>query len=265
MLKSIYPVITSEKSLPFYLTGIGQTDPEYHIIRDKGLSSHQFLFTISGQGIFKCQGKEMILEEKDLLYMPPGVVHEYLPRQEDWQTKWMVFRGDYIDSLMKNLGFKNWFVKEVEDFTPIEDAFNRLFKLSESMENKEKCSILLYEYILLVQKSCLLESSPLTNGHVKKAILFMEENYSRDLTIEEIAASAGLSIQHFCRIFHQVMKMRPLEFLARKRISQAKNLLENSEMTVAQVGQAVGYPDKNYFGIVFKAHEGLSPGKWKLQ
>ena len=79
MLKSIYPVITSEKTLPFYLTGIGQTDPEYHIVRDKGLASHQFLFTIEGQGIFKCQGKTVIMKKNDLLYMPPGISHEYQP------------------------------------------------------------------------------------------------------------------------------------------------------------------------------------------
>lgn len=263
MLKSIYPVITSEKSLPFYLTGIGQTDPEYHIIRDKGLASHQFLFTIEGQGIFKCQGKTLIMKKNDLLYMPPGIVHEYQPLEKDWQTKWLVFRGEYIDSLMENLGFKNWFIKAVEDIFPVQQAFDRLFKLAESVENREKTSVLLYEYILLLQKISLSESSSLTNEHVKKAIQFMEENYKRDLTIEDIADSAGLSVQHFCRIFHKVTKMRPLEFLAKKRISQAKSLLENTDMTVAQVGQAVGYNDKNYFGIVFKAHEGISPGRWK--
>ena len=263
MLKSIYPIITSEKSLPFYITGIRQSDPEYHIVRAEGLVSHQFLFTVSGQGSFKCQGKELILKENDLLYMPPAIAHEYMPCQEDWQTKWLVFRGEYIDLLMKKLGFNNWFVKAVEDISSIQEAFDRLFKLAENLENREKCSVLLYEYILLVQKNCLFESSSLTNGHVKKAIRFMEENYCRDLTIEEIADSAGLSIQHFCRIFHQVTKMRPLEFLAQKRISQAKNLLENTDMTVAQIGQAVGYQDKNYFGIVFKSHEGISPGRWK--
>ena len=164
---------------------------------------------------------------------------------------------------MKNLGFNNWFIKTVEDIFPVQHAFDRLFKLAESVENREKTSVLLYEYILLLQKISLSESSPLTNEHVKKAIQFMEENYKRDLTIEEIADSAGLSVQHFCRIFHKVTNMRPLEFLAKKRISQAKSLLENTNMTVAQVGQAVGYQDKNYFGIVFKAHEGISPGRWK--
>ena len=203
------------------------------------------------------------MKKNDLLYMPPGISHEYQPLEKNWQTKWLVFRGEYLDSLMKNLGFKNWFIKAVEDIFPVQQAFDRLFKMAESVENREKTSVLLYEYILLLQKISLSESSSLTNDHVKKAIQFMEENYKRDLTLEEIADSSGLSVQHFCRIFHKVTKMRPLEFLAKKRISQAKSLLENTDMTVAQVGQAVGYNDKNYFGIVFKSHEGISPGRWK--
>ncbi|MCR4735728.1 MAG: AraC family transcriptional regulator [Treponema sp.] len=264
MLKSIYPIISSEKQLPFYLSGIGQTDPEYHIKRESGLSSHQILFTISGKGVFKCEGKTIILKKNDLLYMPPGIVHEYFPQKNDWQTKWLVFRGEYIDSLMKNLGFKKWFVKNVENLSEIENPFDRLFKLSESSENSQKCSILLYEFILLIKRNCLEKSNPLTNLHVQKAIKYMEENYSRDITIEEISKSADLSIQHFCRIFHRITKMRPLEYLAKIRISRAKSLLENSNLSVSQVGKAVGYQDNNYFGIVFKNHEGISPGKWKL-
>ncbi|EKC46998.1 AraC-type DNA-binding domain-containing protein, partial [human gut metagenome] len=43
MLSAIYPVPASEVRLPFYLLGIGRTSPEFHVKRDKGLTSHQFL------------------------------------------------------------------------------------------------------------------------------------------------------------------------------------------------------------------------------
>lgn len=45
MLSAIYPVPASEVRLPFYLLGIGRTSPEFHVKRDKGLTSHQFLYT----------------------------------------------------------------------------------------------------------------------------------------------------------------------------------------------------------------------------
>ncbi|MCR4580058.1 MAG: AraC family ligand binding domain-containing protein, partial [Treponema sp.] len=176
MLKSIYPVITKEKELPFYISGIGESDPEYNIKRENGLTSHQFLYTISGEGQFKCLGKEMLLKENDFLYMPPGIVHEYRPKDLAWNTRWIVFRGQNIDSLMQGLGFVNWFVKNIEDISDIKKSFERLLKLSELSENGEKCSIFLYELILSVKNLCLSKSSPIANNHIQKAIKFMEEN-----------------------------------------------------------------------------------------
>lgn len=48
MTQAVYPVIGRQDRLPFYLTGIGISDPEYRVAREKGLVSHQFLFTSSG-------------------------------------------------------------------------------------------------------------------------------------------------------------------------------------------------------------------------
>lgn len=58
MTKALYPVIGKQAELPFYLTGIGVSDPEIHVVRSSGLSSHQFLFTSSGAGVLYVDGKE---------------------------------------------------------------------------------------------------------------------------------------------------------------------------------------------------------------
>ncbi len=46
----IYPILGKQKCLPFYLSGIGIAEPEYHVKREEGLASHQFLYTRSGRG-----------------------------------------------------------------------------------------------------------------------------------------------------------------------------------------------------------------------
>ena len=46
----IYPILGKQKCLPFYLSGIGIAEPEYHVKREDGLVSHQFLYTRSGRG-----------------------------------------------------------------------------------------------------------------------------------------------------------------------------------------------------------------------
>lgn len=57
--------------------------------------------------------------------------------------------------------------------------------------------------------------------------------------------------------------MRPLEYIARRRISAAKLLLDGSGKSVQEIGKEVGYPDPTYFGIVFKRYEGVSPSTYR--
>ena len=45
----IYPILGKQKCLPFYLSGIGIAEPEYHVIREEGLVSHQLHYTQSGR------------------------------------------------------------------------------------------------------------------------------------------------------------------------------------------------------------------------
>ena len=264
MTESVYPVITKERALPFYLTGIGMTNPEYHIKRETGLTSHQFLLTKAGAGVFKLGEKVLILKPGDILYLPPKLAHEYFPKNGEWKTLWLVFRGENIDFLMKNLGFEKSLVHSFKenDFQTVEAFFLRLFKLSKNHYEGEKCSLQLYAYILLVRKLIFYDEKTVHPG-VKSALFLMETKYMEDLTIEQLATAAGLSVQHFCRIFKKSMGMRPLEFLAKKRISVAKTLLEKQEFSIAQVGRAVGYKDLNYFGIVFRSQEGIAPSLWK--
>ena len=71
MLSAIYPVPASEVRLPFYLSGIGRTSPEFHVKRDKGLTSHQFLYTAKGCGVLEVGNRKYKLEKNSFMYLPP--------------------------------------------------------------------------------------------------------------------------------------------------------------------------------------------------
>ena len=60
MHSAVYPVLGNETRLPFYLSGIGRTEPEFHVKRDKGLTSHQFLFTAKGSSRLCTQKKNKL-------------------------------------------------------------------------------------------------------------------------------------------------------------------------------------------------------------
>ena len=75
----IYPILGKQKCLPFYLSGIGIAEPEYHVIREEGLVSHQLHYTQSGRGNLVVGGATYPLEPGSMFYMAPGIPHEYYP------------------------------------------------------------------------------------------------------------------------------------------------------------------------------------------
>ena len=57
--------------------------------------------------------------------------------------------------------------------------------------------------------------------------------------------------------------MRPMEYIARVKISKAKSMLLDSDISVTQLSKSLGYAGPTYFGIVFKKYEGISPSEFR--
>ena len=87
---------------------------------------------------------------------------------------------------------------------------------------------------------------------------FMDENYHEPLKLEEISSKAFLSRFHFHRLFSQVYKKTPHQYLTSKRIEKAKDLLaENKQVT--DVCNEVGFESLGSFSVLFKKEIGFAP------
>lgn len=89
MTQAVYPVIGRQDRLPFYLTGIGISDPEYRVAREKGLVSHQFLFTSSGAGVLTVDDQNTYSVQARYSTSPPqSPTNITLLRENGSQTGW---------------------------------------------------------------------------------------------------------------------------------------------------------------------------------
>lgn len=98
---------------------------------------------------------------------------------------------------------------------------------------------------------------------ITKAQEYISEHYHKDLSIEEVAELADLSISHFCLLFKQATGYTFLEYLTQCRIEKAKFILKNSHVKVYQVAPMVGYQDPRYFTQVFKKLTGMTPTEFR--
>lgn len=268
MLDVIYPIIGVQTSLPFYLTGIGTCNPEYGVRRDSGLISHLFLFTTEGQGFLTVGGNTYIQKESSLFYIAPGVPHEYRPNEGGWVTNWIVFKGEHADELLTKIGFSNFEYSSDTDMSVYFNIFKKILSVAnEPLKGAEKSSVLLYEFIITAA-AMLLGSTREKTGMgsvIKPALVHINEHYTEDITLDFLAKISGVSLQHFCRVFKEKTGMRPMEYLAKKRIAEAKLLLLNTGESIGYISAAVGYDDQNYFGMVFKKYEGITPSDYRKQ
>jgi AraC-like DNA-binding protein len=98
---------------------------------------------------------------------------------------------------------------------------------------------------------------------IKRAIAFMEENYSDGISLEQIARAAFLSSYHFCRLFRKQMGITCSRYLSILRIRKAKELLSQTELSVTEICYEAGFNSLTHFERVFKKLEGVTPSAYR--
>lgn len=101
-------------------------------------------------------------------------------------------------------------------------------------------------------------------GTVEKAKVFMTENFYRDISLHDIAASANVSRFHFGRIFKQVTGFTPHQYLTGIRLKHAELLLKNSTSQVREIGYSSGFNNPEHFSSTFRKKYLVSPVEFRV-
>lgn len=109
----------------------------------------------------------------------------------------------------------------------------------------------------------LHQEGKLRDFYIKEALTFIEQNFQNDITVEDIADSCGLNRSYFGKIFHDIIGKSPQEFLISYRMTKAAELLKLTGLSIADIGNAVGYPNQLHFSRAFKKVYGISPRNWR--
>ncbi|MDR2952418.1 MAG: helix-turn-helix domain-containing protein [Treponema sp.] len=100
---------------------------------------------------------------------------------------------------------------------------------------------------------------------LRKAESFILENYTRKISLKEIAKVAGLSPPYFSTIFKEEMGENLSKYLNRLRVEKASRLLLETDMTLCEIAGCCCFEDQSWFSKIFKAYTGISPGRYRNQ
>lgn len=143
----------------------------------------------------------------------------------------------------------------------LNNAFRSLLRLAQSqssMQNEHRISVYIHMILCeLVEKCSNIPS--VTNEYVDKAICYMEEHVTQNISLDEIASHIKLSKFYFSRYFKKYMGMTPHQYFINMRVQYAKQLLVTTYASVEEVADQCGFDNASNFIRTFKHRTGMTP------
>jgi AraC-like DNA-binding protein len=100
-------------------------------------------------------------------------------------------------------------------------------------------------------------------AHLRRARDVADRNYAEPLDLEALARTAGVSKYHFLRCFAAEYGETPMQYVTRRRIERATDLLRATNLTVTEVCNLVGYSSLGSFSAKFSELVGMSPSEYQ--
>lgn len=98
---------------------------------------------------------------------------------------------------------------------------------------------------------------------VSKAKAYIDQNFSKDLSLDDVSRSVNISPYYFSKLFKEEAGENFIEYLTKVRIAHAKELLRDPALSIKEICILSGYSDPNYFSRIFKKQEGVTPSEYR--
>jgi two-component system, response regulator YesN len=118
-------------------------------------------------------------------------------------------------------------------------------------------------YVELAIKRIREEREQQTWNVVDHAAAYIRDNFTEEMSLEEVAEHVHLNPHYFSKVFKQQTGETFIDFVTRLRINKAKELILDMKLSLKEVCYIVGYKDPNYFSRVFKKVTGVTPTEYR--
>ena len=151
-----------------------------------------------------------------------------------------------------------------------QELADRLFnKKCEGNEFAVTGLLLLFIGTLVEQGRFVRRSQPTKHtlkmmSNIRNVLYKIENEYAQPLTLEQLAATAGLSPNYFCRFFKQITSRSPIEYLIAYRVNVAEYLLRTTDRTITDIALACGFTDVSHFIKYFRREKGNTPKQFRV-
>ena len=260
--------------LDLYQFGWEQCTPA-HSFGPAARNHYLFHYVISGTGTLMADDSKGVTQTYQIksgqgFMLFPGQISTYVADKNlPWEYAWLEFGGLKVREMIEIAG--------ITKDSPIYHANskdlrqNMMEEMLYIVKNADKSPLHLIGHLYLfldymtrsAETMRLKQGGRLRDFYIKEELSFIEQNFQNDISVEDIAAFCGLNRSYFGKIFHDTIGKSPQEFLMSHRMQKATELLKLTQLSIGDIGNAVGYSNQLHFSRAFKNVYGVSPREWR--
>lgn len=235
-------------------------------------------FVTSGSVDYLIEGEKYTLKKGQVVVSNPGVYHKELfdsnincRELHIGLTNLSLFsniKKNFIDVGSKNIITLSKYKDEI---------LKNCFEIIEEQKNHTQTSpfmlkSLVMKLLILLHRELNEDIANLNSkefsfkSREKKSLVesiskYLNENYTDDISLYTLSKNMYLSPVYISKIFKEITGNSPINYLILIRLSKAKELLEDSKLSIKTIAKMVGYNDPYYFSKLYKKYYGISPNK----
>lgn len=222
-------------------------------------------FVISGAIDIQCGGKVVHLKQNDCLIINPNELHLGI---RDDNCNCLVFKvqPSFFDD-------RKYIFETVIHDDVVTSLMNKIIEISKNTDDASLFTTkgALYQFFGHLCRHYAIKSmspyAPQQNDEkliiMNKIASFLHSNYKSNIKTEDLVLLSHYNYSHFCHTFKEIFGVSSKQYLLSIRINKARSLLLTTNMSIAEISDACGFSDSNYFARAFKKEKGISPSLYR--
>jgi AraC-like DNA-binding protein len=206
------------------------------------------------------------VERGDIVVIPPGIPHGYGADVRDpWTVSWFHVEGVDVRQLLSvGAATRSRPVVRPNDAFRVASLADEIVALGQHLGERKSMlatSGAAWNLLALLSEEAV-GHQPLADV-VSQARDFLRDNIALRISVDELAAMAGVSPSYFSAQFRRIVGVSPLLFHNNVRMARARELLDLTDDSIGSISESLGYVDRFYFSRQFKNAHGMTPMQYR--
>ena len=259
---------------PLYIRKMGYFPKvKYHYVqKDNGTDYCMLIYCVAGRGHYCINGgEEHSLEADQYIILPDNMPYRFWADEKDpWTIYWLHFEGSLSRQFVQYpITARNIIPGKTSRLQDRIDVFNEIyssFSMAYTQEYMVHASLTLYHLLssfVHLEAFRHYKSGQTDQSFAAQVIHYMDENVSRNLTLQDLAKHFKYSPSHFSALFQKETGYSPINYYIQLKVRRACQYVELSQLRFFEIAEMVGFNEPAYFTRIFTKVMGMSPSEYR--